>query len=102
MLLHDFVVGMLQWVDENVVLAFGIVFVWLLREGTMAGTGFLAQASMFRLGKTNRGSPKLFCANGRLGDSSAFLSEEWSRLGEKGLAWARIHKNQCSTTRALA
>jgi len=41
----------------------------------MAGTGFLAQASMLRLGETNRGSPKHFCASSRPGDLVSF----WAR-----------------------
>jgi len=52
----------------------------------VAGTGFLAQASMPRLSETDRGSPKLFYANGRSGDLASFFSEVQSRLGEKGLA----------------
>jgi len=75
MILYDFVDYILLWCDENVVWLLGLVYVWLLYEETVANTGFLAQASMPRLGETNRSSPKLFYANGRLGDSSAFLSK---------------------------
>jgi len=39
----------------------------LLHERTMMGTGFLAQASLSRLGEINKGSPKLLHANGRSG-----------------------------------
>jgi len=41
----------------------------------MVGTGFLVQASMPRLGETNRGSPKLFCAYGRSGDLVSFWAK---------------------------
>ncbi|QCD86083.1 hypothetical protein DEO72_LG3g604 [Vigna unguiculata] len=34
----------------------------------MANSGFLAQASMSRLGEINRGSPKRFHVSGRSGD----------------------------------
>jgi len=37
-------------------------------ERTVAGTGFLAQASMPHLGKTDRGSPKFSCTKGHPGD----------------------------------
>jgi len=57
-----------------------------LHEGTVAGTDFLAQASMSRLGETNKGSPKLFCANCLSSDSSSF--------------WERIHRSHCSTALA--
>jgi len=50
------------------------MFAWLFCEWTMADTGFLAQASMPRLGETNRVSPKLFYANGRSGDLISFLA----------------------------
>jgi len=38
----------------------------------MTRTDKLAQASMSRLGEINRGSPKLFSANGRPGDPLHF------------------------------
>jgi len=62
---------------------------WLSLERTVAGTGFLAQASLPRLGEISRGSPRTCCSISRLDERFLFLSEEWSRLGEKGLAWAR-------------
>jgi len=62
----------------------GLMFAWLLCGWTVAGTGFLAQASMPRLGETNRGSPKHF-----------FFSEVQSRWGEKGLAWVRHNRTHC-------
>ncbi|QCD89692.1 hypothetical protein DEO72_LG4g638 [Vigna unguiculata] len=61
--------------------------------GTIAAAGDtvaipvnLAQASQSRLGETNRDSPKPVCAKGRPGDPLKFLSEQTSRLGERGLA----------------
>jgi len=36
------------------------------------------------------------CTNGRPGDLASFLSEVQSRLGEKGLAWARPRRGHCS------
>jgi len=87
--------------------------VWFLRfhKWTVAGTGFLVQASMPRLGETNKGSPKFSartvaqatCLHFErevilLRREGARLSENSqgplfhcssSRLGEKGLAWAR-------------
>jgi len=90
----------------------------LLHERTMGSIGFLAQASMSRLGEINRGSPKLLHASSRSGDPRSFWASEhlaqargvspkrdpaWGycspfsspRLGEGGsleqesLAWAR-------------
>jgi len=106
MLLYDFVVCILLWVDENAVLDFGIVFVWLLHEGTVAGTGFLAQASMPRLGETSpsffartvaqatrlhfeRGMISLRREGARLSKNpqEPLFHYSSSRLGEKGLAW---------------
>ena len=52
----------------------------------MARTVKLAQAGMSRLGEVNRGSPKYFATNGRLGDPLCLLSERTSRLVEEGLA----------------
>jgi len=71
----------------------------VLHERTMASTGFLTQASLPRLGEISRGSPRTCCSNCRLDDEFLFLSEEWSRLSEKGLAWARPCKVRCSPTR---
>ena len=62
---------------------------WLSLKGIMAGTGFLAQASLPRPGEISRGSPRTCCSISRLDERFLFLSEEWSRLGERGLAWAR-------------
>jgi len=42
----------------------------------MARTDKLTQASMSRLGEINRGSPKLFSTNSRLGDPLCFLASE--------------------------
>jgi len=38
----------------------GVLECWLLHEGTIVSTGFLAQASVSRLGEINRGSPRPF------------------------------------------
>ena len=62
---------------------------WLSLKRTVAGTSFLAQASLPRLGEISRGSCRTYCSISRLHERFLFLSEEWSRLGEKGLAWAR-------------
>ena len=54
----------------------------------MVGTGFLAQASIPRLGEINRGSPKLLYARSRSGDLRYFeqanisLRREEARLSE--------------------
>jgi len=42
----------------------------------MVSTGFLAQASMSRLGEINRGSPKLLYARSRSGDPHYFWASE--------------------------
>jgi len=90
----------------------------LLHERIVLSTGFLAQASMSRLGEINKGSPKLLHVSSRSGDPRSFWASEnltqvrgvspkrdstWGycspfsspRLGEGGspkrdpLAWAR-------------
>jgi len=38
----------------------GVLECWLLHEGTVVSTGFLAQASVSRLSETNRGSARSF------------------------------------------
>ena len=68
--------------------AVGIAFVWLLHEKIVVSTGFLAQASVSRLGEINRGSPKPFYASCRSSDQPCFervnVSLRWgeSRLSE--------------------
>ncbi|QCD96828.1 hypothetical protein DEO72_LG6g1538 [Vigna unguiculata] len=38
----------------------GVLECWLLHEGTVVSTGFLAQASVSRVGEADRGSPRSF------------------------------------------
>jgi len=57
---------------ENVCLNCLGVCGWLLHERTMVSIGFLAQASLPRLGKINRGLPRLFHASGHSGDQLCF------------------------------
>jgi len=52
----------------------------------MASTGFLAQASQSRLGEIIRGSPRFLLRDLSPRRRMFFLSEECSRLGEKGFA----------------
>jgi len=59
---------------------------YVLHERTVVSTVFLTQASLPRLGEISIGSLGTCCSNCRLDDEFLFLSEEWSRLGEKGLA----------------
>jgi len=47
---------------------------------TMVNSGFLAQASMSRLGEINKGSPKLLHTSGRSGDPrGSWASEHLAR-----------------------
>ena len=102
--------GMLLGVYEMLLCWFGGI-IGLLHERTVVGIGFLAQASMSRLGEINGSSPKLLYARSRSGDLRYFervcasLRREGSRLSEiplkftiplfepsprrRELAWAR-------------
>ncbi|QCE01491.1 hypothetical protein DEO72_LG7g2788 [Vigna unguiculata] len=62
------------------------VRVCVVQVQTVADTDRLAQASLTRPGEMCRGSPRAFCASGRPGDQSVFLSEHTTRPGKRGLA----------------
>jgi len=64
---------------------FGIC-ICVMQARTVASADNLAQASLPRLGKISRGSPKTFHASCRSGDQTLILSEKMSRSGEGGLA----------------
>jgi len=65
-----------SWYDCLILVkAWFLVLFMRFHEWTVVNTVFLARASVSRLGETNRGSPKLFCANCRSGNWSSF----WAR-----------------------
>ena len=67
------IVCLVCWCEpvNGIVELFGTCCV-LVHERTMVSTGFLAQASMSRLGEINRGSPKLLYARSCSGDPHCF------------------------------
>jgi len=73
-----------------------------VHERTVVSTGFLAQASMSRLGEINRGSPKLLHASGRSGDPRPFWASECLTQA-RGVSPKRDPaRSYCSLFRALA
>jgi len=67
----------------------------VVHERTIVSTGFLAQASMSRLGEINRGSSKLLHASGRSGNPCPFwaserLAQTRGVLPKRDPAWATV------------